>query len=50
MRCASEGESDISGKQKTFLPAVIMSVSVFADKKKPLSDIMLWDEYITKHP
>lgn len=36
-------------KQKTFLPAVKMAVSVFADKKKPLSDMLLPYEYITKH-
>ena len=36
-------------KQKTIFPAVKMSVSVFADKKKLLSDMVLQHEYITKH-
>lgn len=36
-------------KQKTFSQAVKMTVLVIADKKKPLSDMVLQDEYITKH-
>lgn len=36
-------------KQTTFLPAVKMAVLVFISKKKTLSDMMLQDEYITKH-
>lgn len=36
-------------KQITFLPAVKMSVSVFADKQKALLDMVLQHEYITKH-
>ncbi|WP_271447731.1 hypothetical protein [Kluyvera georgiana] len=36
-------------KQKAFLPAAKMPVLVYADKTKPLSDMVLQHEYITKH-